>query len=227
MERRRRPKAIILSLVVIVLCMLLIVGGTFALFTDKVALSNHLQAGTLKITLIRTAHSYKILDNKGYLATTAVDNETKNVEDEDFVNAFDLPSGALIAPQSELSATFKIQNKDTVAFNYSVELIVKDSAGEILEIADFTELNRQLKLELIDASGNTVSRNGDTNSPANSITVSGADVVEVGGFETFTVKLTFIDDTTINNLAQDKNAYFDIVVSATQATERTVVNQQG
>ncbi|MBQ6980766.1 MAG: hypothetical protein IJQ07_09060 [Clostridia bacterium] len=220
MERRRRPKAIILALVVIVLCMSLIVGGTFALFTDKVTLSNHLQAGTLKITLIRTAHSYKILDNKGYLATTAVADEEKNVEAADFGNAFGLPENALIAPQSELSATFEIRNNDTVAFNYSVKLIVTDSTGAELEIADFTKLNEQLKLELTDASGNTVSRNGDTDSPANNITVNGANVVEVGGSETFTVKLTFIDDTAINNLAQDQNAYFDIVVSATQVTER-------
>lgn len=224
MERwRRRPKAIILALVVIVLCISLIVGGTFALFTDKVTINNHLQAGTLKITLIRTAHSYKILDEDGYLATTAVTSESKNVEDADFKNAFDLPANALIAPQSELSATFEIQNNDTVAFSYSVQLVVTDSEGNELEIADFTELNKQLKLELTDASGNTVSRNGDTESPANSITVSGAKIVEVDGSETFTVKLAFIDNTEINNLAQSQNAYFDIVVIATQATDRPTV----
>ncbi len=218
---RRRPKTIILALAVIVLCTSLIVGGTFALFTDKVAVNNHLQAGTLNITLIRTAHSYKALDEKGYLATTAVAEEEKNVEDEDFENAFDLPEGALIAPQSVLSATFEIRNNDTVAFNYSVALTVKDSTGNVLEIADFTELNKQLKLELTDASGNTTSRNGDAENAANSISANGAKVVEVGGKETFTVKLTFIDNTAINNLAQGQNVYFDIVVSATQVTERT------
>ena len=218
---RRRPKTIILALAVIVLCTSLIVGGTFALFTDKVAVNNHLQAGTLKITLIRTAHSYKALDEKGYLATTTVAEEEKNVEDEDFLNAFDLPEDALIAPQSVLSATFEIRNNDTVAFNYSVALTVKDSTGNVLEIADFTELNKQLKLELTDASGNTTSRNGDAENAANSISANGAKVVEVGGKETFTVKLTFIDNTAINNLAQGQNVYFDIVVSATQVTERT------
>ncbi|MBO6263555.1 MAG: hypothetical protein J6N93_04695 [Clostridia bacterium] len=220
-RRRRRSKTIVVALAVIVLCMSLIVGGTFALFTDKVTVNNHLQAGTLKITLIRTAHSYKALDDKGYLATTSVAEEEKNVNDDDFVNVFDLPDGALIAPQSVLSATFEIRNNDTVAFDYTVALIVKDSTGATLEIADFTELNKQLTLELTDASGNTTARNGDTENAANGITVNGANVVEVGGKETFTVKLTFIDDTEINNLAQGQNVYFDIVVSATQVTERT------
>ena len=219
-RRRRRPKAIIMALVVIVLCMSLIVGGTFALFTDKVTLNNHLQAGTLKITLIRTAHSYKILDRDGYLATTAVSGEEVDAETLD--NAFDLPANALIAPQSVLSATFKIQNKDTVAFSYSVSLVVKDSEGEEIDTTDpelLNALHEQLRVELTDLSGTHY-----LNESSEDLTVDGGSPVTVGQTATFTVTITFIDDTAINNLAQGQNAYFDIVVSATQVTDRPTVN---
>lgn len=214
MERRRRSRTIMLALAAIVLCVSVIVGGTFALFTDSVTVTNHLQAGTLKITLVRTAHSFDALDEDGYLSTTAVEDEAVDAADID--NAFGLSAGALIAPQSVLSATFEIQNNDTVAFDYSVKIIVTDGiGGEELDSSAMTALHEQLQVELTDLSGTHY-----LNESSESLTVNGGAPVTVNQKATFTVTVTFIDDTTINNLAQNENVYFDLVVSATQHTTR-------
>ena len=126
---------VVLCLGVALTCASLVAAGTYALFSDTVTVNNHLQAGTLKATLIRTAHSYSILDEEGMLKETKVESE--NVKSEDMSNAFDLPSDALIVPTSKLSASFKIQNNDSVAFNYSVSLILTDNSGD--PITSFAE----------------------------------------------------------------------------------------
>ncbi len=208
----RRARAIIIALVMIVLCISLAVAGTYSLFTDSVSINNHLEAGTLKITLVRTAHSYTALDSDGYLTPVTVNQEEVNANN--ISNAFGLGSNALIAPQSVLSAKFEIRNRDTVAYNYSVKLVIKDESGNEIT-SNYNALHNQLKLELTDLTGTHY-----LNEKSSNLTVNGGTIVEVNKNVAFTVKLTFIDDTTINNLAQGKKVYFDIVVMATQATTR-------
>ena len=223
MERhqRRRTRAILLALMAIVLSVVLIAGGTFALFTDSVSVRTHLKAGTLHITLVRTAHSYSILDDDGYLETTAVDDE--EVAAADIVNAFGLPVDnqggldALIVPTSVLSATFEVQNNDTVAFSYSIELVAIDATtGEEIDPEDRPALYGQLALKLTDSQGDHA-----MSEEATSLTIAGTDVVTVGSSKEFTVTVTFKNlDDSINNLAQDQEVYFDLVITAIQATDR-------
>ncbi len=205
----KKINAVLLGLGTAVAASALLAAGTYALFTDKVTVSNHLQAGTLKATLVRTAHSYSILDEKGYLKETKVENESVN--SNDMSNAFELPQSALIVPQSKLSASFKIENNDTVAFDYSVEIIVKDDNGEpITFVQDEDYLADQLNVKLTGLSGtHTLSDSG--------LKVEGTEAVEVGQSVNFTFEMEFVDDDLINNLVQDKVCNFDLVVYATQA----------
>ena len=51
-----RKRTLIVSAAIILLAMTIIVGTTFALFTDTQTVSNHLQAGTLEVTLKRRTY---------------------------------------------------------------------------------------------------------------------------------------------------------------------------
>ena len=53
MKSTNRKRALLVSASVILLCMTIIVGMTWALFTDTQKVNNHLQAGDLSITLKR------------------------------------------------------------------------------------------------------------------------------------------------------------------------------
>jgi len=59
-----KKRSVLLSVMTLVLCLALVAGGTYALFSDQVTLTNHLEAGTLDITLTRTKLVTKSLDNE-------------------------------------------------------------------------------------------------------------------------------------------------------------------
>lgn len=207
----KKSVGIMLGLSTAVVAASLTVAGTLALFSDSVKVNSHLKSGTFKVTLVRTAHSYSILDEDGLLKTTSVASE--NVDSADITNAFDLPNDALIVPQSELSATFEIQNNDKVAFDYSVSVVLLDEDG--VEPTNFEEtkkyLSQQLELSLTGLSGDHVL--SDDN-----LTVVGAETVKVGDKVPFTVSVKFKDDSTINNFVMGKTVNFDLVVDVLQAT---------
>ena len=223
---KRRSTAIILALLAIILSVTLITASTFALFSDSVKIRNPLQAGNLKISLTRTAYSREILDEDGYLELR------KNVDDyagdkiENVSNVFELADGELIVPTSKLSASFNVKNESTVAFTYSIQLIVIDEEGKELTAEDYENLNliKQLKLTLTgEGENNSVSgklsddENGD-------FIVEGKSIVTVGNSENFTVELEFLDlDDSVNNTAMDEKVHFDLVIRAVQSTTRPVI----
>lgn len=205
----KKMNVLLLGLGTVITCSTLVIAGTYAMFSDDVVVTNHLQAGTLKATMVRTAHSYSILDNQGYLVETKVENESVNFKD--ITNMFDLPQTALIVPQSKLSASFKLQNNDTVAFNYSVEIVLNDGNGNPITIAENDyNLAQQIDVKLTGLTGtHTLADTG--------LKVEGTETVEVGQSVEFKFDLNFIDDDLINNFVQNKDCNFDLVVHATQA----------
>ena len=71
MKSTNRKRALLVSASVILLCMTIIVGMTWALFTDTQKVTNHLQAGDLSITLKR-AHdviTLAVLKEKGLISS--------------------------------------------------------------------------------------------------------------------------------------------------------------
>ena len=111
-----KRRSIILSAMTLMLCIALVAGGTYALFTDSVKLTNHLQAGTLDITLVRTNLKTKSLNQ-----TTGFLVETENADDVDFSkangdNVFDMTEGTLVVPACWYEAEMQITNNSDVAF---------------------------------------------------------------------------------------------------------------
>ena len=104
-----KHRSMLFAIVTLVLCISLIAGGTYALFTDEAELHNHLQAGTLDITLTRTGLVTKKLDNTtGVLVTK---DDYKNPEDfstPSEKNVFEITDKDKIAPLTYFSADMKI-----------------------------------------------------------------------------------------------------------------------
>lgn len=214
----KKKRSVLLSVMTLVLCLALIAGGTYALFSDQVTLTNHLEAGTLDITLTRTNLVTTSLNaDTGFLV------KTENPKDIDFSkpadpndpnaenkNVFDITDGALIVPGCMYSAEMQIANNSDVAFGYWLEIVFDDTK-------DLT-LAEQLKITVTTVDGTTT---GMLNASAGLIgkEAEPVGVLAKGGSALFTVTVEFCNlDESINNDAMGKTFDFDVVVHAVQIT---------
>lgn len=189
------------------------VGASYALFTDSVEVQNHLQAGTLDVTLNRTSLEYTLLNEEGYLVTKtegALDLTKATTE-----NVFGLDANATkIVPGSYFDAQLAIGNNGDVAFDYSVEIKLLTNDQELAN-----ELAKQLKVTITNAEGKVVAEYmlSDLHGEANCEVKAGhmkANETE----HNFGVKVEFVNRED-NNDAKSQAVAFDLIVSAVQATE--------
>ena len=235
MRSTNRKRVLLVSGSVILLCLTIISGMTFALFTDDNIVSNHLVAGDLEISLWRTNLVKWSLDETGFISEKIVQDSTKTTEPNhdpihdpvNFTNTtsrnvFDFEvdadgNGERIVPGCKYVATMEIENNSDVAFGYWIEVKCTDTEGG-------EDLAEQLKVTV-----NT----GDDNAAilGDGLTVKGENgryigVLAVGDDATFTVTLEFLDSfVTENDLiynandkAQTEKLDFDLVVYAVQVT---------
>lgn len=217
-----RNRALLVSSSVILLCMAIIFGMTWALFTDTKTVVHHLQAGDLQITLKRTELTKTTLDATGRLATTVVQTETDapvDFTDPTDKNVFGLlvkdgnPVDKII-PGAKLVAKMKVENNSDVAFGYWIEVVCKDkTAGEALAKQLRVTVNTGTEQSALVGKGLAVKGDGGY-----------VGVLEVGSSEEFSVTVEFLDSAdesnkvSDNNGAQNQRLDFDLVVHAVQAT---------
>ncbi len=208
-----KAKALLYVCIALLLTTSLAVGVSYALFTDSVEVQNHLEAGTLDVTLERTSLEYTFLNEEGYLVTKtegALDLTKATKE-----NVFGLDATTTkIVPGSYFDAKLAIGNNGNVAFDYSVEikLLTKDE-----ELAN--ALAKQLKVTITDAEGKAVAEYmlSDLHGEANCEVKAGhmkANETE----HNFGVKVEFVNHAD-NNDAKSQAVAFDLIVSAVQATD--------
>lgn len=241
MKNTNKRRALLVSSLVILLCLSIIAGMTYALFTDTQKVSNHLQAGDLEVTLKRTALTKTMLSaTTGKLETVTpavVDDETDDVTftnptDE---NVFGLTTDGngnvteLIVPGSKYVATMQIENNSDVAFGYWVRIDCKDEDVEKvlakqLEIIVYTDLNKD---GVIDTEGDDAEKHLSTVSGGLEV---GNDQSFIGTLacnqaENFIVSVEFVDKsytyvdgvlTSENDAAQETDVEFDLIVYALQ-----------
>ena len=235
-----RKRVILTSCSIILLCTAILVGVTFALFNEQVALTNHLKAGDLNITLTRTELEYKTLDDKGYLnvVKTGVSQGDDPVDFTTTTNAdknvFDITDDTLIAPGSYFKSVMKIKNEGNVAFTYEVGL--KLNASETgLNIA------KQMLITVTDTEGNLLiekpmlldafPKDGTT------FTLVQGEVAAFEEDDDFVVTVKFLDadnaedkaylgEGVINNTAMNEIAKFDLQVVAVQKTTTPEVSAE-
>ena len=216
MKSTNRKRALIVSGAIILLCMTIIAGTTWALFTDTQTVSNHLQAGDLKITLARTELTKRTLNSVGKLVTSAPDTTRLDFSNPTDENVFGIVDDEKIVPGTKYVAKMEIQNLSDVAFGYWVEIKCTDvTAGE--------HLAKQLKV--------TVNTGTDATAFVNDgLIVKGANdgyvgELLIGESAEFTVTVEFLDSFVVennieaNDLAQGENLSFDLVIHAVQATD--------
>lgn len=212
----KSKRSVLLSVLTLVLCLALVAGGTYALFSDEVIFSDHLQAGKLDISLFRTKLVKNALDGDGFLVSNANNPDTRrlNYSDKNDENVFGFGENEKIVPGSEYIATFEIENKSDVAFGYWVEIICKDKK-------DGEDLAKQVQISVTPGNAEAFIGEGLVVKGANGVYI---DVLAIDDVKTFTVTIKFLDsavDDTIddNNKAQGELIYFDLIVKAEQVTE--------
>lgn len=203
-----RKRVLLVSGAVILLCMTIIVGMTFALFTDSKRVENHLKAGDLSVNLKRTYLEYRVLDTDGRLYTTKVE-DTVDFTYSTGEKVFGVASqDARIAPGSYFKATMYVENVGDVAFNYNVGIMLDGQSNALAE-----------QLQVTVTFGNSEPITKKLSELANGLTITSGELVRGSSSQSFTVEVSFIDNTSINNAAQTQMAGFDLVVTATQSTK--------
>lgn len=215
----KKKRSVLLSVLTLVLALSLIASGTYALFSDSVKLENHLEAGTLDITLTRTNLLTQSLNT-----TTGFLVKTENAEDIDFSepadpndpnaknkNVFDITGDTLIVPDCWYTAEMQIKNNSDVAFGYWLEIVFED--GVDLTLAD------QIQLTVVTVEGTqskTLSQSkGEIGAKDDHI-----GTLAKGAEQLFTVTVAFNNlDESVNNTAMSKAMDFDIIVHAVQVTK--------
>lgn len=212
---RKRVRTLLLAGLTIMLCMALLVGGTYALWSKKVSVTNHLVAGNLDLELKRIALSKNMLDNEtGYMTGNKViqseEDEPVDLTTGSGVNVFGIEEGELVVPTSSYEATLKLTNNGSVAFTY--QIIIK-----LIEVDE--KLAEQL---MVSVDGVEKGYLSTFNAQDGQVVVASA--VEKGQETTFRVKVEFKDDAAegvtgiVNNEAMEQEVEFDLIVKAVQLT---------
>lgn len=215
MKSTNRKRALLVSASVILLCMTIIVGMTWALFTDTQKVTNHLQAGDLSITLKRTELTKTTLNAQGKLVTSAPDTTTKNFSNPTDENVFGIVEGEKIVPGTKYVAKMQIENHSDVAFGYWIEIVCTDKTNG-------ADLAKQLKVTVNTGSDASASVNDGLTVGSSSNYVG---ELIIGATADFTVTVEFLDSFVAennidhNDLAQGESLSFDLVVHAVQATD--------
>lgn len=197
-----------MSCVTVMLCLALVAGGTYALFSDQVTLTTHLKAGTLDITLIRTNLETKALDNTTGFLVGSTDAEPVDFSRPNNRNVFDIEEGHKIVPGCSYDATLEITNNTDVAFSYWVEVINRNT--EDIALGDQLMITVTMDdAEFYQKLSEGVFIGSDTKPIG---------MLMKGQADSFNVKLEFLDLPN-NNAAKNQTLNFDIVVHAVQLTE--------
>ena len=202
----KRMRVLLLSMVTLLLGVALVVGGTFALFSDQATVNNHLAAGELKVGLFRTSYTQYVLGTDGRMtettdATTRVDLRTDNAK---------LFVAEKAVPTSYYSATIEVSNLGNVAFDYGARVVWTDDTendedqiiAEQIRITVTVGTTQKAQFTLAECTGNDVALGS---------------ILAGHAAQSFVVKAEFLNDES-NNEAMTATVDFDLQVYATQKT---------
>lgn len=214
----KRKRSLLMSVMTLMLCLALVAGGTYALFTDAVRLTTHLQAGELDITLKRISLESKVLADDGFL-DTKFSEEVVNFTNPTTRNVFDITDETLIVPMCYYIATMQIENHSDVAFGYWIEI---DLGSRDAEFA------KQLEVVVQASNGDKIVQRLSIEEKMLGSETKPVAILPIGGSDIFKITVTFVDDrddkSIVNNDAMNQNVYFDVIVHAVQVTDRPQSN---
>jgi len=196
--KKSKRITIITACIAAILCLASLVGGTLALFSANINVSNTvLQAGSLGVKLERISLQSTYLDDVGVLVegNTVVDSPAKDFTNSR-ANVFGLSDSDVIVPGSKYVATMRLTNTGTVAFDFTANLQVKDDDANV-------KLSEQLIVKLYNQNGNQLT----------------SGTVYAGTNNTFIFKVVLeFRDLTNNNAVMNAGAKVNLSIACTQKT---------
>ena len=209
----KRISVITFSCLIVLCCIVMIIVGTYALFSDEVKVTNHLQAGNLDVSLYRTQLTSTTLTSSGILNTSDPDNSRIEFTEATSENIFGLTENSIIVPGCSFTAKLSLENNGKIAANYYLQFVLdsdsNDNLASQIEITVKTAKGEEKHL-LSELNGTTF---GSESSPIGTLLV--------GGTSEFTVTVTFKSlDNATNDLAQGKSIDVDMIVHAVQVTSQ-------
>lgn len=208
---RSKIRTLLMASVMIMLCAAMIVGGTYAMWSDEVRLGNHLVAGKLDVKLERISLTKTYLDNAtGYLVTESNANVVDFSDSESTTeNVFGIDE--LLVPGSAYEARLRLTNNGDVAFTYDVTVKLTSISGDLAE---------QLKVYVSYGDGDLEYKGTLSQYSTNGLAVvSRSAMTSADTAKVFIVRIEFDGDGT--NAAQNDEATFDLLVTANQETNQT------
>ena len=203
-----------LASMTIMLCIVALIAGTYALWTDSVTVSNHLEAGTLSLKLERVGLTKVVLDSDGYLTEQTFTEEEAyaDLTDASEVNVFGIEANEKIVPGASYQATLVLSQGEDNAVAFTYRVIVKLN-GESNALA------KQMQV-FVGTDGGELEVKGtlaDYGSEDGGVIVSAQTMAKTDSAKTITVKIAFVDQTD-NNLAKNQTVDFDLMIEAEQKT---------
>ncbi len=222
---KRKDTLWISALLALVLCVALIVGGTWALFTDEVKVNNHLSAGNLEVGLKRVDYTEYVLDGTTGLMTTKVDDEDIDLT----VNNNEIFTVEKAVPTSWYEATIEVSNLGSAAFDYGMRILwTNENTATEKDLAFASQMQITVtSSKIADADRDGQDENGtnyvqfmldECADPGNDISLGY--LLKNEGANSFTVKAEFVnsDVKDVNNAAMLASLTFDVQVFAPQTT---------
>ncbi|MBQ5802517.1 MAG: hypothetical protein IIW27_05745 [Clostridia bacterium] len=192
----KRMSALTIACIAVALCVSLMAVGTYALFSETVTVSGHLQSGKLDASLSRVKLVKNELTDEGFIKEST---DLTEVPDSQLTNVFGLSDTDKVAPGCSYVATMKISNNGNVAFGYYIKLKVTDGANS----------------PMMDNIVVTVKKGDQTLTVGSDFSSNPIGVVAIGASEEFTVSVSF--KTEAGNDTADQKVGFDLTVYAEQA----------
>ena len=126
-NKRATKRALLTSVMALVMCVVMLVGTTFAWFTDTASTAvNKIQAGNLKVDIVDKEDNSLDGETLKFIQATGVNNGTNKVEN------------VLWEPGATFNLdSFKIVNKGNLAFKYKVVISGVDGNAKLLKAIDF------------------------------------------------------------------------------------------
>lgn len=220
----KMKRTLLISCAIILLCMTIVVGMTYALFTDSVLVKHHLKAGNLDIELWRTNLDYSVLDPESGYMDNVNDPDDVNFTSATDENVFGLKADEdiYIVPESCFDADMEIRNNGNVAFTYTFSLVMNSAAND---------LSDQLYVTVLDETGKEIS-GMSLSGYKNQATIFEGKMDGDVKSKSFSIKVEFLDDVKENakleegetpmdnNKTMGQSVEFDFVLTAVQATTK-------
>ncbi len=203
-------KKLVHSILALILCAIIIVGATMALFTDNIVVNNHLSAGNLEVGLHRVSYQEFSIDANGLMSNKAQNTDRIDLNKDASV-LFNISNAV---PSSLYQATIEVTNLGTTAFNYGMRILwqANDNPDDNDEV-----FASQIRITV---TGSKIQN--ETNSVSFMLSeVSSVTDISLGYMlkgadpETFTVKAEFVNSDS-NNAAMLASIIFDVQVFAVQ-----------